>query len=94
MLFRSRNPRIPWRRDLLVERGPLSGRAAYRFSAIRTPRFLYAEYADGEKELYDLSRDPDELTSLQDDPAYASWQADLARRLKILVSCRGPSCRS
>jgi N-acetylglucosamine-6-sulfatase len=51
-LLRTAHP--PWRRDLLIERGPLSGPAEQQFKAIRTPRFLYAEYADGEKELNDL----------------------------------------
>jgi N-acetylglucosamine-6-sulfatase len=79
-------------RDLLIERGP-EGPAAGQFTAIRTRQYLYAEYANGEQELYDLARDPDELDSRHADPAYASVKAGLAARLARLRTCAGPSCR-
>jgi N-acetylglucosamine-6-sulfatase len=34
------------------------------YEAIRTPRFLYVEYRDGEREFYDLQSDPFELNNL------------------------------
>jgi arylsulfatase A-like enzyme len=61
--------------------------------AIRTERYLYAEYNTGERELYDLQNDPFELQSLQDDPAYASVESALADRLHDLETCAGASCR-
>jgi arylsulfatase A-like enzyme len=64
-----------------------------RFVAIHTPRFMYAEYGNGEKELYDLPQDPDELTNVADQPAYASFQSELAARLAKLRTCAGASCR-
>jgi N-acetylglucosamine-6-sulfatase len=64
-----------------------------QFAGVRTPRFLYAEYANGEKELYDLAKDPDELNNLAGQPAYAAMQAELARRLAKLKTCAGAPCK-
>jgi N-acetylglucosamine-6-sulfatase len=64
------------------------------FSAIRTPRYHYAEHWNGERELYDLARDPHELQSRHGDPSYASIQADLAARLARLRVCAGETCRT
>jgi len=47
----------------------------------------------GERELYDLAHDPDELASLHADPRYIRTQADLARRLTRMRACAGPACR-
>jgi N-acetylglucosamine-6-sulfatase len=80
-------------RELLIERGPHADRPKHRFFAVRTPRFLYVEYVNGQKELYDLARDPYELNSLYADPAYAQWRRVLARRLARLRSCAGAACR-
>ncbi|MFN2471753.1 MAG: hypothetical protein ABR583_12365 [Gaiellaceae bacterium] len=63
------------------------------FTAVRTVRYLYAEYANGEQELYDLLRDPDELSSRHAAPGYAGVRAALAERLAHLRSCAGASCR-
>ncbi|NIP81890.1 MAG: DUF4976 domain-containing protein, partial [Gemmatimonadetes bacterium] len=41
-------------------------------------------YEIGEWELFDLERDPDELASVHDDPAYAGVRADLETRLDSL----------
>jgi arylsulfatase A-like enzyme len=77
-------------RDLLVERGPGPG----TFAAVRAPHYLYAEYGNGEQELYDLARDPYELQSRHADPAYAAVKADLALRLAHLRTCSGATCRT
>ena len=50
------------------------------FTAVRTPRYVYAEYSTGERELYDLASDPDELQNLDGNPAYAAVEAELAGR--------------
>ena len=86
-LFRDRG--LHWGRDLLEEAGGNAG-----FEAIRTPRYLYAEYGNGERELYDLVRDRDELVSRHEDPAYAAVRLELARRLAVLQRCAGDSCRN
>jgi arylsulfatase A-like enzyme len=75
----------------------LSGRAleieTRTYSAVRTERYLYAVHTTGEEELYDLQNDPDELNSLQNDPAYDQVEASLANLLNVLRTCAGPSCR-
>lgn len=50
------------------------------YCAVRTERYLYAEYRDGSSELYDLRRDPYQLES-RDDPVLA---ASLSARLDEL----------
>jgi N-acetylglucosamine-6-sulfatase len=61
------------------------------YSAIRTARYTYVEYADGERELYDLERDPNELRNLDGQPADAATEAALAQRLAALRVCSGHS---
>jgi arylsulfatase A-like enzyme len=75
-------------RDILIESSP----GPDHFAGLRTPNFLYVEYDDGSRELYDLARDPDELRSLHADPAYARLEAELARRLDVLRACKGEGC--
>jgi N-acetylglucosamine-6-sulfatase len=84
------NPGMLLGRDLLVERGPGQG----TFTALRAPNYFYAEYGNGEQELYDLARDPYQLSSRHADPAYAAIEADLAERLEHLRACAGLTCRT
>jgi len=81
----ARDPLLYSGRDLLLE--------TPNYAAVRSPNWLYAEHTTGERELYNLARDPDELASLHADPASARTQADLARRLARLRLCAGPTCR-
>jgi arylsulfatase A-like enzyme len=60
---------------------------------VRTERYKYVEYSTGDRELYDLRRDPDELVSVHADPSYARSLAALQRELKRLRRCRGGDCR-
>jgi N-acetylglucosamine-6-sulfatase len=62
------------------------------YSAVRTQRYIYAEYGSGERELYDLENDPYELQSLHADPSYAPIQGALANLLNQVRTCAGPSC--
>jgi arylsulfatase A-like enzyme len=88
-------PETQWNRDILLERGPGGNNTGTLrlYTGIRTQRYVYIEYSNGEKELYDLQTDPFELESKQDDPAYAAVEADLAQRLARLRDCAGPSCQ-
>jgi arylsulfatase A-like enzyme len=63
------------------------------YEAVRTPRFTYAEHRTGEKELYDLKRDPYQLRSLDGAPRYRDERRRLAAVLDRLRDCAGPSCR-
>lgn len=82
-----------WGRDILHE-APGLDRHSLQFTAIRTPGWLYVEYLTGEKELYDLARDPDELVNLDRDPVYAGTRNELAGRLALLRDCAGATCRA
>jgi arylsulfatase A-like enzyme len=82
----AQDPGIEQGRQLLVEEPGLA--------AIRTERYVYAEYDTGERELYDLQNDPFELESRHRSPAYAAIRAHLANRLHELQSCAGASCRA
>ena len=64
------------------------------FDAIRSRNFIYAEHANGDRELYDLAKDPYELQSQHTNPVYDGIKASLAARLHNLVSCAGASCRA
>ncbi|MES1241912.1 MAG: sulfatase [Acidobacteriota bacterium] len=79
-------------RDLLLE-GFSRNSARPSYEAIRTPRWLWVEYRNGSRELYDLEADPLQLRSRHGDPALAAVQADLARRLAKLRTCAGATCR-
>jgi N-acetylglucosamine-6-sulfatase len=92
-LFRLLEDRgLEWGRDLLVEGAPGVNQPA--FHALRTYRYVYVQHANGERELYDLERDPYQLTSLHADPAYAGVQAELSLRLGLLSVCAGRGCRT
>lgn len=84
-LLRGASPN--WRRDFVVE---YLGGSQYLdggpppFQALRTTRWLYVEYLNGWRELYDLRRDPYELRNAARDPANAAVRARLARRLTVL----------
>ena len=79
------SPTLRWGRDILLE--------TPSYSAIHTPRYVYAEHATGEQELYDLVDDPHQLVSRHADPAIATVADELARRLARLRTCSGASCR-
>ncbi len=77
-------------RDILLETGEAK--------AVRTSRFLYAEHENGERELYELDRDPYELESRHAGGPHAEAQDEkietrLAQRLGDLATCSGRSCR-
>ncbi|MGI8860025.1 MAG: hypothetical protein ACR2HO_07725, partial [Rubrobacteraceae bacterium] len=85
-----------WRTALLVEskagfgEEPPENMPAY--AALRTENATYVEYATGETELYDLSRDPNQLENL----ARTAEKVRISRfhdRLAALRSCAGEACR-
>jgi N-acetylglucosamine-6-sulfatase len=81
-----------WRQGVLLEAGFITGNRV--FQGIRAPGFSYVEYLNtGERELYDLTTDPDQLHSLHatTDPAFLEG---LASWLQALRTCTGASCRA
>jgi N-acetylglucosamine-6-sulfatase len=86
-LLRGESPR--WRREFVIEylgESQLSLGGPPPFSALRTRRWLYVEYLNGWRELYDLRRDPYELRNRAGDPALAKTSSRLARRLHALAA--------
>ena len=79
-------------RPLLNESGApgLSNRNFHQ--AIRTGTHKYVEHAGGERELYDLRSDPNELVNVVNHPAQAATLAQLDARLEVLKTCVGASC--
>jgi N-acetylglucosamine-6-sulfatase len=79
-------PGAGWRTDFLLEhvgRGHIP-----TYCGVRTTRFLYVFYSTREEELYDLRRDPYELSNRASSPLYQTRLDQLRARLKTL--CRPP----
>jgi hypothetical protein len=64
------------------------------YQGVRTDRYLYAVYGNGEKELYDLRSDPFELQNQAGNPIYATVQNALQRLLSSEAVCAGKQCRA
>jgi N-acetylglucosamine-6-sulfatase len=77
-----------WREEVLVEN---LGRG---WNMLRTPRWAYVEWDDGEKELYDMYTDPYQFRSVHAEPDKADLIARLSARLDTLKGCSGDSCRT
>ncbi len=60
------------------------------YEALRSKDTLYVEYADGERELYDLTTDPFQLHNLAAE-APSSRLAKLSGQLAVLANCHGPA---
>jgi N-acetylglucosamine-6-sulfatase len=89
------DPDTPWRHSFLIQRLGLESDERMKPAnalAIRTARYTYIAYNDGERELYDLEKDPAELQSIERaaDPALTDA---LLTRLTELRGCRGQECR-
>ena len=77
----------PWRTSLLLEQqDPTADGIAPPFWAVRTAGWKYVELDTGEKELYDLARDPYEMENVVTDPGNAPVVASLAAELDRLRS--------
>jgi N-acetylglucosamine-6-sulfatase len=63
------------------------------YAAVRTDRYTYVEYVTGERQLYDLRSDPDQLHNIVGtaDPKLVQ---DLAKQLNALQRCKGAGCRT
>jgi N-acetylglucosamine-6-sulfatase len=61
-------------------------------AGVRTADFKFVAYATGEREVYDLRSDPDELANLRDRVGQA-WLTRLSRMSQNLGKCAGATCR-
>jgi N-acetylglucosamine-6-sulfatase len=62
------------------------------YEGIRLGPYKYIEWPDGEKELYDIERDPDELQNIVRQPNYFPIRAFLHAQLIRLEACVGRAC--
>jgi N-acetylglucosamine-6-sulfatase len=96
-LLRGKTP-APWRKNVLVEfNRPTNASSGAQtpvpaYQALRTDRYTYVRYETGEKQLYDLSADPYQLTNLAA-TADAKLIAGLEARLTGMATCSGAACR-
>ncbi len=104
----ARNPALRSQRPLLHETGgvkqasvpeqdtgPVTQLKRIRtYAAVRTRRYLWVEYRNGARELYDRVRDPAQLHSVHADPRYAAAAAALHNQVIRLKHCRARSCRA
>jgi len=83
-----RGAAIPWRQTYLLGRGGSDG-----FAGLRTPRYTYVEYFNGEREFYDRRTDPYELVNTYRtmDPGLRAAMHD---RVLALKNCHGQNCRT
>jgi arylsulfatase A-like enzyme len=81
--------------------GPSAGQSSARASIIAPPRdyegirlgpYKYIAWPTGEKELYDITKDPNELNNLAKIPNYFPVRNLLDREMKRLEECSGRSC--
>lgn len=75
------------RQDFLVEH--LAGTNPIpTYCAVRSTRWTYVRYTDGEEELYDLASDPAQLRNLATDPRTSAALERMRERLEAL--CEPP----
>jgi arylsulfatase A-like enzyme len=77
------DPNTQWRSDILIEHLSAATNSK-KSSAIRTTRYMYAEYQNGDREFYDLVTDPYQLTNTVKNAANKTLVAQLKARLQVL----------
>jgi len=90
------SPPDTWREAVLVQKGegPPIGRDQLprpTLAGIRTTRYKYMTYSNGQSELYDLATDPWELQNLAG--RGLDVEAELGARIRALETCHGDACR-
>ena len=83
----SASPPNSWREALLIEHFVGSD-----WVGLRTPTHTYVEHEGGDRELYDMERDPHQVDNLYGRADDALLDA-LRKRLKDLKDCTGAQCR-
>jgi arylsulfatase A-like enzyme len=91
----ARNPSAMAGRDLVVEMGPTRIGGPMEFTGLRTRRYTYVVRRSGERELYDLRRDPFQLSNLIGSPDLdPDLKAMLAKQHAEMHDCAGEECRA
>jgi N-acetylglucosamine-6-sulfatase len=76
-----------WRTAIMNERPIDAGHSITPYHAIITKRYTYAEYTNGDRELYDRNADPYQLRSQHNNPETQVLRDELSRRLAALKTC-------
>ena len=82
-----------WRTAILNEQDQRQRFHIPDYEAVRTKTHPYVRWKTGERELYDLQKDPYELENINDE-ADPVTLARLKTRLQMLSVCRGSACRA
>ena len=89
-------PTTAWRQSFIIQRLGLETDERLKPAnalAIRTRRYTYVAYNNGERELYDLESDSYQLQSIEPTAGEALIDA-LATRLILFKACSGQECRN
>jgi arylsulfatase A-like enzyme len=81
-----------WHSTSLIQAGHLT--RPWLFRGVRTSRYTYVRFYNGDVELYDRKRDPAQLQSVHASRQYRAVRRELARRTDLLQSCAGTTCRT
>jgi len=84
------SPTASWRSDFLLEHLKMDPGGVPTYCGVHSSRYVYVDYTTGEEELYDLVRDPNQLTNSANDPAYRDERRALRDRLVQLCHPRPP----
>jgi N-acetylglucosamine-6-sulfatase len=71
----------PWRVDFLLEHLQKSSGGVPTYCGVHSDRYVYVRYGTGEEELYDLRRDPAQLTDQVTNERYAETLIQMRKRL-------------
>ncbi|MFM9043323.1 MAG: sulfatase-like hydrolase/transferase, partial [bacterium] len=63
------------------------------YLAVRTNRYLFTSYSNGQSELYDMKRDPAQMRNMTADRRYGYVRRWLTDLLDELSGCSGEACR-
>ncbi len=75
-----------WRKDFLMEHLEIGPGGVPTYCGVHSRRFVYIDYATGEEELYDLDRDPFQMTNVAASRAYGDVLR--AERVRLRQLCR------
>ena len=76
----------------MANKSAANGSHAPAYRAIRTDRYLYVLYANGQSELYDMRRDPKQLRNLSSDRRYKFVRKFLRQNMFSLSACWAGDC--
>jgi arylsulfatase A-like enzyme len=81
--------------EQVPEAASVSARSpALRYRGYRVGPYKYIRYDRGGEELYDLSKDPDELENRVDSPGYAEVLTYMRSHLNEVTGCQAAGCRA